>query len=154
MDIRAAKSDDLDQILELFRDTIQHVNSQDYSPEQIEVWQHATDRKVWLNKIKEQSFFVALMSNQIVGFSSVDADGYVDFMYTHRDHQGEGIAKALLEAVEKRTLENKLDRIWASVSITAQPFFKKNGYNHYENEHKMISGVHFKNALMEKMLIQ
>jgi hypothetical protein len=29
-----------------------------------------------------------MMENKIVGFSSLAADGYVDFMFTHKDCQG------------------------------------------------------------------
>lgn len=152
MDIRKATVDDLEVIMELFQDTIQHVNAKDYTPEQIEVWQSAKDRNIWLKKLKEQSFFVCIIENQVVGFSSIDTEGYLDFMYTHKDHQRKGVAKALLDTIEKQAKSLNLDRIWTSSSITAQPFFAKYGYKHYEDEHKMLSGVHFKNALMEKTL--
>ncbi len=152
MGIREATADDLDQILDLFEGTILYINSKDYSPKQIAVWKDAKDKSVWLQKIETQSFFVAHLDDKIIGFSSVDAEGYLDFMYVHKDHQGKGIARLLLKTVEQAARSAKIHRIWCSVSITAQPFFAKHGFIHYEDEHKMLSGVHFKNALMEKSL--
>ncbi|WP_436516078.1 GNAT family N-acetyltransferase [Ekhidna sp. To15] len=152
MDIRKATEKDLDQILELFVGTIQYINAKDYNAEQIAAWSKAKNRSAWLEKLKTQSFFVAHIQDEILGFSSIDAEGYLDFMYVHKDHQRKGIAGLLLERVEKQAKSAKIERIWSSVSITAQPFFSNNGYQHYEDEHKMFSGVHFKNALMEKFL--
>lgn len=150
MHIRKATGKDLDSILELFEGTVQHVNAKDYSKEQIAIWKQTKDREIWNAKITSQSFFVATINNQIVGFSSIDSDGYLDFMYTHHQHQRQGIATKLLNTIEKEAQAMKLDRVWASVSLTAQAFFAKYGYVQYDNEHKLLSGVHFKNALMEK----
>ena len=152
MDIRRATTDDLDQILELFTNTVKHINAKDYAPEQIAVWSKAKDRNIWLDKLQTQTFFVAISHDEVTGFSSIDPEGYLDFMYVHKDHQRKGIAQALLSEIEKQAEKYKVDRIWASVSITAQPFFQKHGYRHYEDEHKLVGGVPFKNALMEKVL--
>lgn len=150
--IREASVDDLDQILTLFEETIKSVNSKDYTEDQIRVWSAAKNRTVWLQKIEEQSFYVATKGDQIVGFGSIDVEGYLDFMYVHHQFQNQGIAKALLEKIESKALEDHITRIWSSVSITAQPFFAKNGYSHYQDEHKNVNGVAFTNALMQKMI--
>ncbi|MEO9485487.1 MAG: GNAT family N-acetyltransferase [Ekhidna sp.] len=153
MRIREAQIKDLDQILTLFEETVKHIDIRDYSEAHLNVWSSSKNQKAWLQKIKEQSFYVAAVKNQIVGFSSIDSEGYLDFMYVHHQLQRQGVATALLEKIESHASKMDLKRIWASVSITAQPFFSKNGYEHYEDEHKMLSGVHFKNALMEKIIM-
>ncbi len=150
--IREASADDLDQILTLFEETIKFINSKDYSKDQIRVWSGAKNRKVWLQKISDQSFYVATSNDQIIGFSSIDTEDYLDFMYVHHRFQNQGVAKALLEKIENKALEDHITRIWSSVSITAQPFFLKNGFSHYDDEHKNLEGVAFTNALMEKMI--
>ncbi|WP_424961161.1 GNAT family N-acetyltransferase [Ekhidna sp.] len=150
--IRAATVDDLDEIIDLFESTVKAVNNKDYSPEQIAVWTQAKDRNIWAEKVENQHFYLALIDDQVVGFSSIDNTGYVDFMYVHKDFQGRGIAKALLDQVEQKARELQLARIHSSVSITAQPFFKSRGFEAYDKEHKNLKGIAFTNALMEKIL--
>lgn len=152
MHIREASSEDLDQILELFEKTVEHINVKDYSEQQIEVWKNAKDKKIWLEKIAQQSFYVAMIGEQIVGFSSVASDGYLHFMYVHHQHQRKGIAYQLLRQIEHRAKQLGRQRIWSSVSITAQPFFSKHGFQQFDEEHKTVSGVPFQNALMEKSI--
>jgi hypothetical protein len=49
--IRRATATDLENILQLFRETIQTINSQGYSPEQIKVWgDGALKKDRWLKK--------------------------------------------------------------------------------------------------------
>ncbi|WP_421765241.1 GNAT family N-acetyltransferase [Ekhidna sp.] len=150
--IREATFDDVDEIIDLFMSTVKAVNKRDYSPEQIAVWASTKDRNTWGKKIESQHFYVANIDDQIVGFSSIDDTGYLDFMYVHKDFQGCGIAKALLEEVEFKARRLQLTRIHSSVSITAQPFFRSRGFETYDQEHKELKGIAFTNALMEKVL--
>ncbi|MEP0984166.1 GNAT family N-acetyltransferase [Ekhidna sp.] len=150
--IREATFDDVDEIIDLFISTVKAVNKRDYSAEQIAAWTSAKDRSIWCKKIESQHFYVANIDDQIVGFSSIDDTGYVDFLYVHKDFQGIGIAKALLEEIEHKARKLQLTRIHSSVSITAQPFFKSRGFETYNQEHKELKGIAFTNALMEKVL--
>ena len=152
MQIRSACAEDLEQIISLFENTVEYVNSKDYTKQQIEVWKNAKNPDIWLEKINNQFFYVAVIDRQIIGFSSLEATGYLDFMYVHHLYQRQGIALKLLKTVLFLASELNLTRIWASVSITAQPFFEKHGFEEFEEEQKSISGVTFKNALMEKVL--
>lgn len=152
MIIRSATATDLHAILQLFEETVRAINMRDYTPEQIDAWASAKNEDAWSKKLMQQFFFVAESSNGLLGFSSIDRSGYLDFLYVHKDHQGVGIATALLKAIEDQASQLNLSRIWASVSTTAQPFFIKKGYQPFEEEHKQLLGVTFINALMEKQL--
>lgn len=149
--IRTAKLEDLDQILQLFRDTVTMINVKDYHPEQIAVWAASSNDVVrWMQKIKEQHFFVAHTGDKIVGFSSLTSEGYLDFMYIHKDHQGEGIASMLLARLEELAAELQLKRIWSDVSITARPFFASKGFRTTRIHMKQLEDIAFENAEMEK----
>ena len=152
MAIRRAVKADLKEIIELFSNTIKTVNIKDYTREQIDTWAGARNIEAWSKKIKEQHFLVKDQSGQILGFSSIDKTGYLDFMYVHADYQQRGIAKELLTAIVEKAKEQQNDKIWASVSITAQPFFLKNGFTIETQETKELNGVKFINAIMEKRL--
>ena len=153
MHLRRATLIDLDAIRQLFYDTITTVNTADYDPTQIAMWaaNHANLPR-WEIALVEQDFFVAEADGQIVGFSSITRDGYLDFMFVHRDYQRRGIARHLLAAVEVVAAARNLSKIWASVSITARPFFAAHGYTITERLVKTVNGVSFDDAVLTKVL--
>jgi putative acetyltransferase len=126
--IQADKSN-VAEITELFYNTIQNINIKDYPQDEIEDWSSwHSDTDKWIDKINEQYFTVAKNNKTIVGFGSLAKDGYLDFMFVHKDYQRQGIASALLTELEKRAIEQKNDLIYSDVSITARGFFENNGF--------------------------
>jgi putative acetyltransferase len=127
--IRQPVEGDVSQITQLFFDTIQNINIKDYSKEEVDDWSSwNTDTDKWLERIQEQYFVLAEINNQIVGFSSLAEDGYLDFMFVHKDFQGQGIASALLSDIEHQASEQNNEFIYSDVSITAKGFFEKKGF--------------------------
>ncbi|MBX7042775.1 MAG: GNAT family N-acetyltransferase [Ignavibacteria bacterium] len=153
MKIRRATDSDADSIRALYRDTIRNVNCRDYDPEQIEVWSSGgDDREKWLKRIDEQFFIAAEDGYGIIGFASVTHDGYIDFMFTHKDHQGRGVASAMYEVLEQKALSLGLREVWAEVSITARPFFRSRGFEITELFEKEAGGVVFDDCIMRKKI--
>ncbi len=127
--IRQANQSDVGKITQLFFDTIQNINIRDYSQEEVDDWSSwKTDVDKWLESIHEQYFAVAEIKNEIVGFSSLAEDGYLDFMFVDKDAQGRGVASALLSEIEKKAIEQNNDLIYSDVSLTAKGFFEKQGF--------------------------
>lgn len=125
-----ASSVDVKEITQLFHDTIQVINSRDYPKDEIDDWSSwYKDTDKWAERINEQYFIVAKLDNKVVGFSSLATDGYLDFMFVHKDLQGQGIAKALLTEIENKAFIQQNDLIYSDVSITAKGFFEKNGFD-------------------------
>jgi len=151
--IRRATANDLEQILQLFSETIEFVNSKDYLPDQIKVWKNGiAARERWLDKICVQYFLVAEINQSIVGFASITPDGYLDFMYVSKDHLRIGVAQTLYDELEKFAKANHLDKITSDVSITAKPFFEKQGFIIIEEQQAKINEVELTNYKMEKHL--
>lgn len=149
--IRKANTDDINQIRQLFYDTITTINKKDYDEKQILAWiLGAQNTEAWWKKIHEQHFFVAERDNVIVGFCSITEIGYIDYLYVHKDFQGQGIATALLKAAEQVADEFKLSEIWAEVSITARPFFKSKGFEITKIYTKKVGEVEFEDCIMTK----
>jgi RimJ/RimL family protein N-acetyltransferase len=124
-----ATKDDVGMITQLFRDTIQNINSNDYPADEIEDWSSWwIDHDKWKERIEEQYFIKAIIEDKIVGFSSLAKDGYLDFMFTHKDYQGHGVAASLLKKIERKAKAQGNDFIYSDVSITAKGFFEKHGY--------------------------
>jgi putative acetyltransferase len=121
---------DIKEITRLFYDTIQVINSKDYPKDEIDDWSSwYTDIDKWAEAINEHYFIVAKLDDKIVGFSSLATDGYLDFMFVHKDFQKQGIAKALLTEIENKASIQQNDRIYSDVSITAKGFFEKHGFD-------------------------
>ena len=79
--------------------------------------------------IETHYFIVAVnQQSQLVGFSSITPQGYLHSMFVHKDFQGKGIATMLLEEIERYAIKEGIMRITSEVSITARPFFEKQGY--------------------------
>ncbi len=127
--IYRATKQDIGMITQLFRDTIQNVNSKDYPADEIDDWSSWwTDHDKWQERIEEQYFIKAMIEDKTVGFSSLATDGYLDFMFTHKDYQRHGVAANLISKIEKKAEEQGNDLIYSDVSITAKGFFEKHGY--------------------------
>ncbi len=125
---RVAK-EDVGMITQLFRDTIKNVNSKDYPEDEIDDWSSWwADHDKWHEKIEEQYFIKAMINDKTVGFSSLATDGYLDFLFTHKDYQGQGVAGNLIRKIEKKAKEQGNDLIYSDVSITAKGFFERHGY--------------------------
>ena len=90
---------------------------------------------------------MAELDGQIVGFGDLDVErGYLDRLYVHRDHQGEGIATALCGALERAAS----GPITTHASITARPFFEGRGYRVLREQQVERRGVWLTNYVMGK----
>lgn len=151
--IRTAEETDIPQIAKLYYETVRHINSKDYSEKHIEVWSNAAFAvEGWKKKISEQYFLVAETDREIIGFSSIAIDGYLDFMYVHKEHQREGIATKLINEIEKKAAEQNNEEIYSHVSKTAKPFFEKAGYKYSGDHIDPAKEVVFINNIMKKKI--
>ncbi len=154
MNYRVGILSDLPKLQELYRNTILKVNSKDYTQKEIAVWANtANNTEAWKNNFANETFFVAVDEGVITGFSSVTPSGYFNFMYVHVNYQGQGIGHTLVEMVEEKAREQGNTKLDVSVSKTARSFFEKHNYVFMEDEMKVVDGVVFINAIMEKQIV-
>ncbi len=151
--LRTADEKDIPAIIELYQGTVRNVNSFDYTPEQTSVWASgAENTERWKTAVNEQYFVIAEIDGSIAGFGSIAPDGYLDFLYVHKDHQREGIGTALLSEIEEKAIGQNNSQIYSHVSSTAKGLFDRMGYIHKEDIRDIYKGVLFVNALMIKKL--
>jgi putative acetyltransferase len=151
--IRIASVNDVDEIRQLFYDTITTVNLKDYGVQQTTAWAKGyqyTDR--WKNKISTQYFIVDEREGIIAGFASLAVDGYIDMMYVHKNNQGKGIAKQLLHALETKAIAAGITELTTDASITARPFFEHFGYFVLQQQSVVRDGIELTNFKMIKNL--
>ena len=153
--IREFKTGDAVEIYQLFYDTVHHINRKDYTEEQLDVWapKHP-DLARWQKTLTKNYTFVAIdkKTGKIIGFSDMEKNGYLDRGYVHKDYQGQGIGKTLLNAQEAKAKELGIKKLFSDVSITAKPVMEKLGYLTEAEQTKDLGGVLFINYRMTKDL--
>jgi len=155
IEIFRANENDVEAITQLFRDTIQNVNAKDYPPDEIDDWSGWwTAHNKWKERIETQYFIKATFKNNVVGFSSLANDGYLDFMFTHKDYQRHGIAANLLSKIERKARLQGNKTIYSDVSLTAKGFFEKHGYIVEKQQLKRSKNKELVNFRMTKNIEQ
>lgn len=145
---RKYRPSDCEKIAELFYQTVHSVNQKDYTPEQLDAWATGqVDLVQWNRTLSDHYTVVAEEDGVILGFGDIAEDGYLDRLYVHKDHQGQGIATALCDRLE-RTVGAQSIATYAS--ITARPFFEKRGYQTVKPNQVERNGVRLTNYLMKK----
>lgn len=132
----------------LFYDTVHTVNVRDYTPQQCDAWATGqVDKEAWDRSFLKHTTFVFEMDGEIVGFGDMDGSGYLDRLYVHKDHQGEGIATAICDALEQSV---PAVCYTTHASITARRFFERRGYRTILEQNVERRGVTMQNFVMEK----
>lgn len=153
MNFRNATISDLNEMQELFIQTIQSVCKNDYNPDQIKAWSSGVENtKRWIDVIETQFVLLVIIQDKIAGFGTLKDNNYIDFFFIHKDFQRQGIAQKILNQLEPEAKNHHSKIITSDVSITAKPFFKKNGFFVKAEQKNIVSGVEIINYKMEKEL--
>lgn len=153
IEIREALLEDLPEITLLFRDTIQAVNSKDYSEKQIIAWSSgAEDIEKWQKRINKDYFLIAEINGLIVGFAWLKNGNYLEGMYVHKDFQRKTIGSKLLRVIESRVSLNDFDSIKSESSKTALEFFDSHFYEVEKKQKKSFKGMEFENYIVYREL--
>ena len=144
---RSYQPEDCAEMAQLFYETVHTVNAKDYREEQLRVWATGkVDLEKWNRSFLEHDTVVAIKGEELVGFGDMDETGYLDRLYVHKEHQGEGIATRICDVLEKK----KQRPFETHASITARPFFEKRGYRVVKEQQVERGGIYLKNYVMKK----
>lgn len=152
--IRNASISDIPQLKELYTNTVLEVNKKDYTREEVEDWASCGENiPHWDALLKEQHYIIAENNqSQIVRFASVNDTGYLHTMFVHKDYQRQGIATLLYNSLEQYAREKGAKRLTSEVSITARPFFEKQGFTVDEEQRRKANKLRLVNYKMSKEL--
>lgn len=150
--IRRLAAQDIPEMRKLFRTTVLTVNSKDYTKEEVEDWASCGDSVEHWKELLAKNDYIGALDGQggIVGFSSMNAEGYLHSMFVHKDWQGKGVATLLLSEVKKIARRYGVHKISVEVSVTARPFFEKNGYKVVKEQKAKANRLYLTNYVMEK----
>lgn len=151
--IRTFKKGDELALRQLFFDTVRNVNIKDYSLDQVQAWASENyDEKRWAEKLAANNPFIAIFEGEIVGFADIQETGYIDHFFCHRNHQGKGVGKTLMQTLFITGQQAGITRLYSHVSITANTFFAHFGFKVLKEQKVDIRGQTLTNFIMEKHL--
>ncbi len=148
MRLRNYRPQDCREIMQLFRNTVHTVNAGDYSPEQLDAWAPENmDAAQWNHSLMEHFTVVAVDDDgKIIGFGDIDAAVYLDRLFVHAMHQGQGIASAICDQLEK----SAAGTVTTHASVTARLFFEGRGYRVIRQQTVWRNGLSLTNFVMKK----
>lgn len=149
LSIRRATLRDMPELHKLFVETIRNIASRDYDPDQIRIWTASIQKKKrWEDAVLNQYFILLEKEDQLLGFGSLDQGNYIDFMYVHKDYQGQGIASLIYQELLEEARRQGETRLSSDVSKTARPFFEKKGFKAVKENIMYIEGIEIRNYRM------
>ena len=155
MEIRKFRSGEEETLWNLFYNTVQNVNIQDYDENQIAAWApDDLDLNIAIQKYRDIDPFVVVKSGKIIAYADIQPDGYIDHFYCHYAFQGQGVGKVLFATLVKVARENGILDMYSNVSITARPFFEAMGFSVEKEQMLKIQDQKLKNFRMIRKLDQ
>ena len=133
--IRRFRDDDAGATAQIFFDSIR-LGTQDYYDEaQRHAWApRVPETSKWLSRLKSQTVFVAERHGCVVGFMTLTAEGCIGLAYVVPDAIGQGIGKALYDAILSEAEIIGLPKLTAEASHLARAFFKRQGWSVVESQ--------------------
>lgn len=154
MYIRRLLDDEYEDVVKLITDTVHTVCAKDYTKEELTAWAPENfDVRKFRNNLSSCLNLAAFEQGRLVGFISVERNGYINRLYTHKDFLKRGIATALYTHAEQWAMKNGICELSLDSSKTAEGFYLKMGFEKSGLSVSTHGDVVFRNTVMKKTLV-
>ena len=137
----------------VFYSSIHQLTSNEYTQEQQQAWAPLEyDQEQWAIRIQSINPFVVEIDGCIAAYADVQATGLIDHFYVAPAFAQKGIGSSLMAHLHSEASNLRIDELWAKVSLTAEPFFLKHGFQVETRNAFFTRGVQLFNATMRKPL--
>lgn len=144
---------DAHAVAEIFRASIEELTVEDYSPAQQAAWMSAADdEKAFALRLAKELTLIATIAREHAGFASLKGKDHIDMLYVHPRVAGQGVGKALCDALEMLAASRDAKAITVDASDSAQGFFAHRGYTAVQRNLITINGEALGNISMKKSL--
>lgn len=151
--LRRFAATDAPAAAQLFFDAIREGSVDFYTEAQRKAWaSHVPETARWRDRLARQFTVLAEAASDIVGYMTLDRDGYIDLAFVAPRHLGRGVADALYAAIETRARNTGVTQLTTEASHQARRFFKRNGWDEVREQTIMRNGVALTNFKMSKRL--
>jgi len=128
---------DADGTYRCFRAAIIGTASADYDATQIAAWAGPStspgtlgdaDLEAWDAKRRSAHTFLAVVDGTIAGFSDFRDDAVLDMLFVRPEFGGRGVARQLVETVQREAVAAGFTSLTTFASRTARPAFERLGF--------------------------
>lgn len=151
--IRSAIISDLPLLQRLFFNTVTNGSMKFYTMAEKKIWaRNAWNKPHWEKKFRENDFYIATLNFEVIGFASLNKEGYIDTIYVAVPYQRQGVAKSLYKTLESVAIERGISVLTSDVSYLAKAFFEKNGFVVLKKNEHPIEGEVLVNFSVQKVI--
>jgi putative acetyltransferase len=148
--IRRFRDSDTAATARVFFESVHRATRAFYDAAQRQAWApRIPDTEAWRARIAPQIAFVAEQEGAVVGFMTLRQDGYLDLAFVAPDAVGQGVAKALYDAILRAASDAGIARLTTEASLVARPFFERQGWTVLHEEAVERDGVTLTRFRME-----
>lgn len=156
MHIRRYAAGEETSLRAIFRSSVHGLACRNYTPVQIEAWSPSEEsaelREQWLHRIQKNQPWVVEVNGDLAAFADLQQSGYIDHFFVAAEFAGQGIGQALMLHLQQVAISCGIVTLSAHVSLTAQPFFRRFGFELLTRQRPVLRGVELENAVMSKVL--
>jgi putative acetyltransferase len=147
--VRPYRAQDHEATLTCFVEAVRTTAAAHYNAQQRAAWApDAIDGVEWAGRRAAARTLVAEIGGSVVGFTDLDAAGYIDMLFVHPEAGRRGVGTALLGEVLRLAAGEKLSRLSANVSMTARPVFERAQFRVVADQRVTRNGATFTNYRM------
>jgi putative acetyltransferase len=136
----------------IFEASITELTSDDYTEAQQEAWIAALNEEELAERLGRQLTLIATLRDAPVAFASLKDGNHIDLLYVHPSAVGQGVASALIDALERLAAARGASKLTADVSDTAHHFFTRRGYVGQSRNTVPLGDEWLGNTTMQKTL--
>ncbi|WP_076410761.1 GNAT family N-acetyltransferase [Shewanella sp. UCD-KL12] len=152
-------------ISQLFHDAIHGIDETLYSSADKSAWSaKPRSRYHWHKRMTRSKSWLVIETNYLrgdlpvcCGFINVETgfytQGYIDSLYVHPEHQGQGVAKLLYETLESWAVAQGYSELSVDASHLSKPLFLNYGFNVKHRSYQEKLGQVIMGFLMAKPLV-
>ncbi|MCR9279797.1 MAG: GNAT family N-acetyltransferase [Pseudomonadaceae bacterium] len=137
----------------VFHTAVQQTAAPYYSAAERRQWSpEAFDEAAWAANLAKIKPWVLWDKLTAIAYADLQPTGYIDHFYVHGDYARQGIGQTLFNHLAAQAQEMGVTELSADVSLSAEAFFKRQGFTVSWRRRQHRGGVVLRNARMLKPL--
>ncbi|EEA93365.1 GNAT family N-acetyltransferase [Pseudovibrio sp. JE062] len=151
--IRPLEITDAPHCAQIYYDAIMIGAKDYYTTEQLNAWAGPQPNpEGWTKNLDGMTGFVAIKEDAVIGFMTIDMEGYIKFAFVSPFESRNGVATAIYNALLNWAIERNISALSSDISLAAKPFFLRQDWQVVRQQAPVCRGITLTNFHMTKAL--